>query len=168
MKTLHSDKERQVADLLGETEESVVEAVAGTDIAKDKIRKTIIALEQSNADRFLSDVELHELVETAFNERWPVAERHIGNITRMLSGIISQGNRDGEFSIVDCDLAALVVRDACLRFWHPRIMIEFAQEAKPSVDLMIDVCLAAFAQGVIRQERSSDDKILRRLFPYLN
>jgi hypothetical protein len=169
MKTSQSDKERQVANLLAEIEESAVYAVAGTESAREKLHKLISAIEEANADRFLSDVELHELVEIAFNERWPVVQNHINNITRILSRIISQGNRDGEFNITDCDLAALVVRNACLRFWHPRLLIEFAHETKPTADLMIEVCLTAFSQGVIAQRRGSeDDNILKRLSPYLN
>jgi hypothetical protein len=169
MNTSQSDKEREVANLLAEIEESAVYSIAGTKSAKEKLHKLISAIEEANADRFLSDVELHELVEVAFAERWPVVQNHINNITRMLSRIISQGNIDGDFNVDDCELAALVVRNACLRFWHPRLLIEFANETKPTARLMIDVCLTAFSKGLIAQGRGNEhDNILKRLPPYLN
>jgi hypothetical protein len=39
----------------------------------------------------------------------------------MLSEIISQGNRAGEFNVSDSDLAAILVRSACIRYCHPRL-----------------------------------------------
>jgi AcrR family transcriptional regulator len=163
--------ESVVAKLLSEVEASVAEAANGSLSAAEKLRTVMAVLEGANAGRFLSHRKLHELVETAFNENWPIVHDYIEQFTKLLSGIISQGDRDGEFKVADCVLAAILFRSACVRFWHPRVMVESAQEPEPTVDLMVDFCLAAFTQGVLAQQRRADkpttEKSTRR-FPLLN
>jgi hypothetical protein len=68
---------------------------------------------------------------------------------RMLPEIISQGNRAGEFNVSDSDLAAILVRSACIRYCHPRLMVECAQDPEPTVDQMIDFCFAALQRANI-------------------
>jgi AcrR family transcriptional regulator len=118
---------------------------AGAGLASEKLRAFLAAIERANADRFLSNRKLHDLLETAFSQNWPIAQKHIEKITKSLSEIISQGNRDGEFAVSECDLAALLVRSACIRFWHPRLMVEGAQDPEPTLDQMINFCLGALA-----------------------
>jgi hypothetical protein len=84
-------------------------------------------------------------------------------MTSRLSGIIARGRGDTEIIVIDCDLAAAALRSACIRSWHPRLMVECAQDPDPSADLMIDICLAAFAQGVLAQDRPSDKTLSRAL-----
>jgi len=115
--------------------------------ARDKLRALLATIESANEERFLSNRKLHDLLETAFSHNWPVARDHIGRITGLLVEIISQGNRDGEFAVGDCELAAILVRSASIRFWHPSRMVEDAQNPEPTLDDMVDFCLAAFAQG---------------------
>jgi AcrR family transcriptional regulator len=96
--------------------------------AAEKLRAFIAAIEKANADRFLANRRLHDLVETAFNENWPVAQDHVETITRMLSEIISQGNDDGDFNVGDCELVASLVCSVCIRSWHPRLVVECFQD----------------------------------------
>ena len=49
--------------------------------------------------------------------------------------------------IGDCDLAAILVRGACMQFYHPRLMVECGQNPEPTLDQMVDFCLAALARG---------------------
>jgi hypothetical protein len=86
------------------------------------------------------------LLETAFSENWPIAHDHIEKITKLLCEIISQGDRDGEFAVGDCELAAILVRSASMRFWHPRLMVECAEDPEPTLDQMVDFCLASLVQ----------------------
>jgi AcrR family transcriptional regulator len=163
--------ESVAAKLLSDMVDSVAIAVKDSKSASDKLRIFMAALEQANADRFLANRKLHELLETAFNENWPIVQDHIERLTRSLAEIISEGDRDGEFNVSDCGLAAVLVRSACMRFWHPRLMVEFAQDLEPLVDLMIDFCLAAFAHGVLARDRAPAKPLKRpspRRFPLLN
>ena len=51
---------------------------------------------------------MHELLETAFTENWPIAREHIDKVTKLLSEIIAEGNRDGEFAVNDPELSAIL------------------------------------------------------------
>jgi AcrR family transcriptional regulator len=122
--------------------------VARSAPAREKLRALLAAIETANDDRFVSHRKLHDLLETAFSQNWPIAHDHIQKITGLLSEIISQGDRDGEFAVSDCELAATLVRSACIRFWHPRVMVEWAENPAPKLDQMVDFCLAALAQDL--------------------
>ena len=49
----------------------------------------------------------HDLLETAFSENWLVARDYVKKITGLLSEIIAQGHRDGEFVASDPEFAAV-------------------------------------------------------------
>jgi AcrR family transcriptional regulator len=113
--------------------------------ASEKLRAFLAAVEKANDDRFRTNRKLHDLLETAFSENWPIAHDHIEKITKLLGEIISQGDSDGEFAVADCELAAILVRSASMRFWHPRLMVECAEDPEPTLDQMVDFCLASLA-----------------------
>ncbi len=114
---------------------------------REKLRAFLAAIERANDDRFHSDRKLHDLLETAFSENWSIARDHVEKITELLCEIVSQGDRDGEFAVSDCELAAVLIRSACIRFWHPRLMVECAEDPEPTLDQMVDFCLAGLVQG---------------------
>ena len=128
-------------------EQSGEEIVRRPQPASEKLRAFLAALEAANDNRFLSNRKLHDLLETAFSENWAIARDHVEKITRQLCEIISEGSRDGEFAVDDCDLTAILVRSACMRFWHPRLMVECAEEPEPTLDEIVDFCLAALARS---------------------
>ena len=129
--------------LLSEVEVVVEEIAKRSAPAGARLRASIAAIEKNNAQRFLDNRKLHELVETAFNENWPIVREHVEKLNGALATIIAQGNEAGEFHVEDCDLAAMLVRSACLRFCHPRLMVECAQDPEPTIDQMVDFCLVA-------------------------
>ncbi|ACK49078.1 transcriptional regulator, TetR family [Methylocella silvestris BL2] len=129
--------------LLTETEASLEAISTQPGSASEKLRSAIAALEKANAQRFVANRKLHELLETAFNENWPIVQDHSKKLNKVLTNIISEGNSAGEFHVSDCELAAILVRSACIRFCHPRLMVECAQEPEPTLDQMVDFCLVA-------------------------
>jgi hypothetical protein len=114
--------------LLCAVEATVEDIVNHSAPAAEKLRAFIAAIEKANSDRFRANRSLHDLVETAFNENWPVAQDHIETITRMLSEIISQGNDERGFNVGDCELVASLVCSICIRFWYPRVAVECFQD----------------------------------------
>ncbi len=124
--------------VLSGSEAAVAKVAAHSGSASQKLRACIAAINDANAQRYLSNRKLHELVEAAFNGRWSIARDHVETMHTTLSEIISQGNRDGEFNVDDSDLAAILVHSACMRFCDPRVMVEYAEEAEPTRDQMID------------------------------
>lgn len=139
--------------LLNEIEELVDHIARGSGSASAKLRDLIVAIEEVNTRRFQDSPELQELVEAAFNENWTIACHRRQKIVASLTAIISQGKRDGEFHIKESDDAAIVVYSACLRFCHPRLSSEYAQEPEPLIDDVVDFCLAALRWGDFAGER---------------
>ncbi|WOJ89775.1 TetR family transcriptional regulator [Methylocapsa polymorpha] len=131
--------------ILGKIEAAAEQIASAPGPASKALRNLIASIEEFNARRFSSDRKLHELLETAYNENWPVVHEHSENMDKILAQIISQGMAAGEFRTGDAELAAILVRSACMRFWHPRLMVECALDPEPTTDQMIDFCLASLA-----------------------
>ncbi len=134
--------------LLAAVEAAGEAIVAQPEPARERLRTLLASIETANENRFLTNRKLHDLLETAFSENWPIAHDHIDKVTKLLSEIIAQGNRDGEFAVNDPELSAILIRSACIRFWHPRLLVEGAQDPEPTLDQMVDFCLAGLGQGV--------------------
>jgi hypothetical protein len=82
-------------------------------------------------------------VEVALNEQWPIVDQHIERIASCFARVIAEGMASGEFSAGDHVLATKLVHTACMRFYHPRLMVECADDPEPTIDQMVDFCLAA-------------------------
>jgi AcrR family transcriptional regulator len=131
--------------LLVNVEVAVDNIAKNSGSAGEKLRDAIATIEMSNAQRFTSNPKLHQLLEVAFDENWPLAREYTQCLDKSLMGIISQGKEQGEFAVCDCELAAVLVRSACIRFYHPRVMAENAVHPEPTSDQMVDFCLRALS-----------------------
>jgi AcrR family transcriptional regulator len=131
--------------VLGAVEASVEAIAESSGPAGQKLRAIVTAIEKHNAQRLRSDHKLHEMVEAAVSENWGVARQHFADLQKALAHVIEQGVNSGEFVGTDADLGAILVLSACIRFCHPRLMAECAQDPEPTIDQMVDFCLAALA-----------------------
>jgi AcrR family transcriptional regulator len=129
--------------IFGEIEATIEEIARSLGPSKKKLRNVIASIETLNSRRFMSDRKLHELLETAYNENWVSVREHSEKIDGVLTQIISQGMAAGEFKTDDAELSAILLRSACIRYIHPRLMVECAQDPEPTLDQMMDFCLAA-------------------------
>ncbi|MDI9847839.1 TetR/AcrR family transcriptional regulator [Rhodoblastus sp. 17X3] len=129
--------------LMCEVETEVEKIAAASGSASDRLRALIKTNEAMNAERFIGERKLHDMVEVALNEQWPIVEEHIERIVSCSGRIIAEGMRTGEFAPGDPELATRLVHTACVRFCHPRLMVECADDPVPSIDQMVDFCLAA-------------------------
>ena len=100
-----------------------------------------------NAERYVSDRKLHDMVEAALDEHWPIIDEHIDRIDAAIEHVIASGMEAGEFATGDARLAARLVHAACIRFCHPRLMVECADRPEPTSAQMIEFCLAALRVG---------------------
>lgn len=139
-----SEINAEVARLLMSEVEAVAEQIAaGSASASERMRALIKTTEAMNSERYIDDRKLHDMVEVALNEQWPIVEQHIGQIATCLGRIIADGMASGEFASGDPVLATKLVQTACMRFCHPRLMVECADKTEPTIDQMVDFCLAA-------------------------
>ena len=144
--TVKSDiNEAVCVDLLRKIEAEAEKIAASHGTAAQKIRNLFGSVEKTHHKLFMFDRKLHDLIEAAITENWAVMRRHTERIAANLEQIIASGMASGEFPAGDAALASRLVNNACIRFCHPRLVVEYEQEPEPTLEQMIGFCLAAIA-----------------------
>jgi AcrR family transcriptional regulator len=133
--------------LMGEVEAALRGIAEGPGAAAERLRAAILDNERLNAERYLANRKLHEMVEVALDQQWPTIDEHIDRIDDILAKIVADGMGSGEFAPGDPRVAARLVHTACIRFCHPRLMVECADRPSPTSAGMVDFCLAALRAG---------------------
>ena len=134
--------------MMGEVEEAARGIAGGPGLAAERLRALITTNEAMNAARYISDRKLHDMVEAALNEDWPIIQEHVERIDQALEEVIASGMASGEFAPGDARLAARLVHTACVRYCHPRLMVECANWPEPTSAQMLEFCLRALRASV--------------------
>lgn len=133
--------------LMGEVETAAEAIATGPGSAAERLRRLVQNNHTMNAERYVVDRKLHDMVEAAIEENWPTIDEHIQRIESIFQRVIAAGMEAGEFRVGDARLSAKLVCGACIRYCHPRLMVEFADYPEPTCDQMVDFCLAALRAG---------------------
>jgi AcrR family transcriptional regulator len=133
--------------LMSEVEAAAEQIANGDGSAADRLRALISVNEKMNAERYIGDRKIHDMVEAALQENWPIVSNHIDRIDAAIEKVIASGMERGEFPKGDAKLLARKVHAACIRYCHPRLMVECADRPEPTSTQMIDFCLAALRHG---------------------
>src|ERR1700692_4532393 len=110
--------------------------------AAARLRELMTSIHRMNAERYVDDSKLHEMVEIAMEESWEVCVAHMERITQTIGAVIAEGAASGEFEAPDVPLAAMCACTAMMRFFHPQMIAQCATKPGPSLDQMIDFVLA--------------------------
>ena len=133
-------------EILCKIEAEAEKIAVGRGSAAQRLQSLFASVERSHHKRFISDRKLHELVEVAISENWSIMNEHNQRIAAILEQIIASGMAAGEFCPGDAAITARLVNTACIRFCHPRLMVEYSQKPEPTLDQMIGFCLAALTK----------------------
>ena len=128
---------------IGEVEAAVERIASGPGSAEERLRRIVRAVHEMNAERFVHDVKIHEMVRAALTESWPIVEGYIARMNARVAALIESGVAAGEFRAVDAATTAACVNTAVVRFTHPALMMECARLEQPTLDAMLDFLLAA-------------------------
>jgi AcrR family transcriptional regulator len=131
--------------LMGEVEGAAAIIVASHAPAPQRLRELLASVHRMNAERYVGDSKLHEMVAIAMEENWDVCTAHIERITQDIALVIAEGAAAGKFHAPDVPLAAMCACSAMVRFFHPQMIAEAAAKPGPTLDQMIDFVLAALA-----------------------
>lgn len=124
--------------------ETEAEAIASkTTHPAERLRELLATVSRMNAERFVGDSKIHEMVAIAMEESWDVCEAHMMRITMTIAGVIAEGARTGVFKVTDVELAAKSTCTGMIRFFHPQMIEQCAKKPGPTLDEMIDFVLAA-------------------------
>jgi AcrR family transcriptional regulator len=132
--------------LMGEVEDAAQTIAAGPGPAATRLRELMISIHHMNAERYVGDSKLHEMVEIAMEEDWGVCVAHMERITETIGGVIGQGAASGEFDVADVPQAAMCACTAMMRFFHPQMIAQCATKPGPSIDEMIDFVVAGLSR----------------------
>ena len=133
-------------DILGKIEAEAEKIALARGSAAQRLQSLFASVERSHHKRYISDRKLHELVEVAISENWSIMNEHNQRMAAVLEQIIASGMAAGEFSPGDAAITARLVNTACIRFCHPRLMVEYSQKPEPTLDQMMAFCLAALTK----------------------
>ncbi|MCI0465653.1 MAG: TetR family transcriptional regulator [Beijerinckiaceae bacterium] len=132
-------------DILAKIESETEKVAMARGSAAQRLQSLIASVERTHHKRYMFDRKLHELVEVAISENWSIMVEHNQRMTAILEQVIAHGIAAGEFRQGDAALAARLVSTACIRFCHPRLVVEYDQRPEPTLEQMIEFCLAALA-----------------------
>ena len=123
--------------IMGEMEAELSAIVARDATAADRLAEFVRALNRLTTGRLMDERRMHEMVECAMTESWEVVRRHIGRVDEMLCRLVADGARSGEFQVDDPMVAARCVHSAIVRFCHPALIVQCADEPGPGIEDMI-------------------------------
>ena len=133
--------------LMSEVEQAAQDIAGGPGSAEERLRALLLSNEAMNAERYVVDRKLHDMVEAAIDENWPIISDHLDRIDAAIEQVIRSGMASGEFAEGDAQLAARLVHAACIRYCHPRLMVECADRPGPTGAQMVEFCIAALRRG---------------------
>lgn len=113
----------------------------------ERMRELLATVSRMNAERFVGDAKIHEMVAIAMEESWDVCEAHMLRITATIGAVIADGAQSGAFKVSDVELAAKCTCTGMIRFFHPQLIEQCAQKPGPSLDEMIDFVILALTQS---------------------
>jgi AcrR family transcriptional regulator len=122
--------------------------------AAERLRELMQTIHRMNAERYVGDSKLHEMVAIAMEEDWDVCVAHMELITGTIGSVIAEGAASGEFEVADVPLAAVCACTGMIRFFHPQMIAQCATKPGPSIDEMIDFVIAGLsprAKGAVRK-----------------
>ncbi|MBS0530854.1 MAG: TetR family transcriptional regulator [Proteobacteria bacterium] len=132
--------------LMGEVEDAAQTIVRKHDRAALRLRELLSTIHHMNAERYVGDSKLHEMVAIAMEENWDVCKAHMQHVIGLIGQVIADGVASGEFEAQDVPLAAICTCCAMEQFFHPQMIAEaMAKPFGPNIDQMIDFILASLA-----------------------
>jgi AcrR family transcriptional regulator len=131
--------------LMGEVELAAHTIALQPGPAAARLRELMTSIHHMNAERYVGDSKLHEMVEIAMEESWDVCVAHMERITETIGSVIGEGVATGEFEVSDVPLAAMCACTGMMRFFHPQMIAQCANKPGPSIDEMIDFVIAGLS-----------------------
>ena len=128
--------------LMGEVEDASQGIATAQGSAARRLRELLTTIHRMNAERYVADAKMHDMVAVAMEEDWEVCHAHMQCIIGTIAKVIADGAASGEFDVADVALAADCACTAMMRFFHPALIAQCADKPTPTIDQQIDFVLA--------------------------
>jgi AcrR family transcriptional regulator len=132
--------------LMSEVEAAVTTIAAEPLSPKDRLREILATIHHMNAERYVGDAKLHEMVELAMEESWEICDAHITRLGAVIGQVIGEGVAAGQFKPCDVETTARCLSTAMCRFFHPQMIASpCAKTIDPSLEQMIEFVIGAIS-----------------------
>ena len=118
-------------------------AVAPGLSAAARVAEIIRALHRDCLERCNYNPRIHEMVEAAMSESWDVWRHHIDRISAVFERVVTEGSRNGEFTVEDPVTTAACLHVAVTRYCHPVLVSQYPNAPAPPIEAMIAFLLRA-------------------------
>jgi len=129
--------------LMTEVEDASARIAERKDDPVERLRQLLTSVHRMNADRYVADAKMHDMVAAAMEENWDVCKTHMECIVAMIAAVIADGVASGHFRAVDPAVAAQCVCAAMVKFFHPMLIAENATKPGATLEQMIEFVIAA-------------------------
>jgi AcrR family transcriptional regulator len=132
--------------LMGEVETAVITIAAEPLSPKDRLREILATIHHMNAERYVGDAKLHEMVAFAMEENWDICDAHVARLGESVGRVIAEGVAAGQFKPCDIEQTAHCVCISMCRFFHPQMIAQCAaKQIDVPLDTMIDFVIGAIS-----------------------
>jgi len=92
--------------------------------ASERLKIFVVEEYKATVAQMIGEVKVHEMVAVALEEHWSVIDRHLRRTTEILSEIIADGMRAGEFAMDDPMKAARCFKACVISVCHPVVVAQ--------------------------------------------
>ncbi len=92
--------------------------------AGERLKLFVVDQYKATVAQMTGDKKVHEMVTVALEEHWSVIDRHLQRLTEILSEIIADGMRAGEFKMDDPVKAARCFKACVISVCHPVVVAQ--------------------------------------------
>ena len=92
--------------------------------ASERLKIFVVDEYKATVAQMIGEVKVHEMVAVALEEHWSVIDRHLRRMTEILSEIIADGMRAGEFAMDDPMKAARCFKACVISVCHPVVVAQ--------------------------------------------
>ncbi|GAC1359677.1 MAG: TetR/AcrR family transcriptional regulator [Vulcanimicrobiaceae bacterium] len=116
------------ATWLAKSERVCAEVAARPGTASVRLMDFVIELHRWKHREHLRGSRTHELLTLASYNGRPFVVSHLGVLAGLLTQIIEDGNRSGEFAVTEPHRLARTIQDATMKFCDPRLVEQYRDE----------------------------------------
>ena len=99
-KSIHEGVARR---LMAEVEDAADAIAAKPGSPRERMHELLATISIMNAERFVGDSKIHEMVAIAMEESWDVCDAHIKRIMMAIAAVIADGAKSGAFNVKDVE-----------------------------------------------------------------
>jgi len=120
------------------------------DTASDRLARMIIEYHRMTLDRYITEANVHEILNVALKENWNVVMEHKARILEIFAELIADGVKQGDFKVKDIERASLLVFHAISVFTDPSdVALLFVNDECREVTYMSRFVVGALKSGMI-------------------